>query len=79
MVLTSNAILTFDDLEKAIKTINKKEKPLAAYYFGNRKQDKDLFLMDGTFCYSSVSFISGERSMFEFAIINSNKNSQLTK
>ena len=37
-------ILTFYDLEKAIKTINKKEKPLAAYYFGNRKQDKDLFL-----------------------------------
>ena len=30
--------------EKAIQTINKKEKPLAAYYFGNRKQDKDLFL-----------------------------------
>jgi aldehyde dehydrogenase (NAD+) len=37
-------ILTFDELDETISIINKLEKPLAAYYFGQKKNDQELFL-----------------------------------
>ena len=37
-------ILTFDKLDETISIINKQEKPLAAYYFGQNKNDQELFL-----------------------------------
>ena len=37
-------ILSFTDLAKTIDTINEKDKPLAAYYFGENKSEQDYFL-----------------------------------
>ncbi|MAZ31260.1 MAG: aldehyde dehydrogenase [Flavobacteriales bacterium] len=37
-------ILTFDKLDETISLINKKEKPLAAYYFGQNAKDQNIFL-----------------------------------
>jgi len=37
-------ILSFSDLASTIDLINSREKPLAAYYFGEKKQDKQYFL-----------------------------------
>ena len=37
-------ILSFSDLASTIDLINSREKPLAAYYFGENKQDKHYFL-----------------------------------
>jgi len=39
-------ILTFSNLNETIQTINALDKPLAAYYFGEKKKDKELFLKD---------------------------------
>jgi aldehyde dehydrogenase (NAD+) len=39
-------ILTFTNLNETIQTINALDKPLAAYYFGEKKKDKELFLND---------------------------------
>jgi aldehyde dehydrogenase (NAD+) len=39
-------ILTFTNLNETIQTINTLDKPLAAYYFGEQKKDKELFLKD---------------------------------
>jgi len=39
-------ILTFTNLNETIQTINTLDKPLAAYYFGETKKDKELFLND---------------------------------
>jgi len=39
-------ILTFSYLNETIQTINALNKPLAAYYFGENKKDKELFLKD---------------------------------
>lgn len=37
-------IMTFSNLQTIINTINKHEKPLAAYYFGETKKDQEMFL-----------------------------------
>jgi aldehyde dehydrogenase (NAD+) len=37
-------ILSFSDLGETIELINEKEKPLAAYYFGENKTDQEYFL-----------------------------------
>lgn len=37
-------ILTFDNLDEIISVINKKEKPLSAYYFGQNKRDQKKIL-----------------------------------
>lgn len=37
-------ILSFTDLAKTIEKINEKDKPLAAYYFGETKTEQDYFL-----------------------------------
>jgi len=39
-------ILTFTNLNETIQTINALDKPLAAYYFGEKKKDKEIFLKD---------------------------------
>jgi len=39
-------ILTFTNLDETIQTINELDKPLAAYYFGEEKKDKEIFLKD---------------------------------
>ncbi len=37
-------LLSFEDLPHVIETINKKDKPLSAYYFGENNKMKELFL-----------------------------------
>ena len=37
-------IMTFTNLNETFKTLNSKDKPLAAYYFGEDKKDQELFL-----------------------------------
>ena len=37
-------IMSFTDLSATIDTINEHEKPLAAYYFGTNKKEKEIFL-----------------------------------
>ena len=37
-------IMTFTDLNSTINIINKHDKPLAAYYFGETKKDHETFL-----------------------------------
>ena len=39
-------ILSFTDLNKTIETINEKDKPLAAYYFGENKSEQNYFLQN---------------------------------
>jgi aldehyde dehydrogenase (NAD+) len=39
-------ILTFTNLDETIQTINELDKPLAAYYFGEQKKEKEVFLKD---------------------------------
>ena len=39
-------ILGFTDLNKTIETINEKDKPLAAYYFGENKKEQNYFLQN---------------------------------
>ena len=39
-------ILTFTNLDETIQSINEFDKPLAAYYFGEHKKEKEIFLKD---------------------------------
>lgn len=39
-------IFSFSSLKEVIHTINKSDKPLAAYYFGERKKEQEIFLKE---------------------------------